>query len=125
MLIKNDKVIYSYFIFLAGNITTNGMFDYESVQKYTVTVVVTDGPVDPTERFATLTIEVTDVNELPVIDIPAVVEVNENAKTQIWYQHTNTDPEGDTVTYSLACNPASCPFTIDAATGKVKLGSTI
>ena len=91
------------------------MFDYEGWANFQVTVTATDGT---TPKFAILTIEVTDVNEVPAIDIPSPVQVLENEPAGIWYRQDNFDPEGDTVAYSLACMPATCPFILDPVTGR-------
>ena len=101
---------------LTGQIKTKGPLDYESPADtggnnvYELTVQVSDGKdengnIDTTvDGTIALTITVTDVNEPPEFDSSAVdLEIAENTatNTNMGDQIVATDPESDTLTYSL------------------------
>ena len=108
-----------------GQIKTKAELDFETTPSYTVTVSVSDGrandgtsenPPVP-DNSITVTIDVTNVNEPPqfTADASATETVAENtaADTNIGSPYTATDPENDTVTYSLGGTDAAS-FEIDA-----------
>ena len=112
-----------------GQLKTKTVFDYETgTRTYTVTVSVTDGLDDYSSQdeavddTIAVTITVTDVNEAPTFDTSntATREVAENTATDtdIGSPFTATDPERDTLTYSLGGTDAAS-FAIDA-NGKLK-----
>ena len=111
-------------------VATSSELDHESTPSYTIKLTVNDGQQNSAE--ADITIKVDDVNESPVINSDSVTEVsvaeNINHETYIIYQATATDsddtplatdPEGDTLTYSLAGEDADL-FTIGTSDGIVK-----
>ena len=115
-----------------GQIKTKSELDYETTQSYSVTVSVTDGigdqgnaetPGSETEDDSIgVTINVTDVNEKPQFadDAPITQEVAENtpAQTNIGTAYTATDPERDTLTYTLDTGDGAS-FEIDSV-GQIK-----
>ena len=118
-----------------GQIKVKDALDYEGgTTSYSVTVSVHDGKDvvgnADTAEDATIdvTIEVTDVNEPPAFDAnaDAELEVAENtaADTSIGNAFTATDPENDTLTYSLDDSDGAS-FAIDTATGQVKTKSDL
>ncbi|HEX7151336.1 MAG TPA: cadherin domain-containing protein [Thermoanaerobaculia bacterium] len=86
--------------------------DADSNNQYLVQVTATDGTTPVNQ---TITVTVTDVNEAPEFtsaDNPSVVEGN-TAVTTV----TTTDPEGNTVTYSITGGADQALFSINASTG--------
>ena len=116
-----------------GQIKTKNELDYETTQSYSVIVSVTDGigdqgnaetPGSETEDDSIgVTINVTDVNEKPQFadDAPITQEVAENtpAQTNIGTAYTATDPERDTLTYTLDTGDGAS-FAIGDATGQLE-----
>jgi hypothetical protein len=86
--------------------------DADSNNTYVVQVTATDGtnPIDQT-----ITITVTGVNEAPSFTSPNTADVAEN--TTAVHTVTTTDPEGNTVLYSVSGGADMLKFTIDANTG--------
>jgi gliding motility-associated-like protein len=84
---------------------------------YIVTVIASDNQSQPLTATQTITITVTDVNEgAPGFTSPANVSVDENQTSALTV--SATDPEGNTVTYSLqAGTDDNDLFTIDSSTG--------
>ncbi|RKR03730.1 cadherin domain-containing protein [Maricaulis maris] len=82
---------------------------------YDFTVVASDGTLTDTQAVS---ITVTDVDEAnaPVFSSAASQSVSENQTSA--YVATATDPQGDTVSYSIS-GTDSALFSIDAATGEV------
>ena len=117
----------------SGQITVanSSALNYESDSpSYTLTLTVSDGIAKSAEQK--VIIDVNDVNESPVINSTSVTKVsvaeNINHETYIVYQATATgtsdaplatDPEGDTLTYSLAGEDAAL-FTIDSSHGIIR-----
>ena len=108
-----------------GQLETKGDLDHETKDTYTVTVSVTDGldeyskadTAEEDDDSITVTINVTDVNEPPVFadDARTALEVTENTapNKNIGSPYIATDPENDTVTYSLGGTDVAS-FEIDA-----------
>ena len=99
-----------------GEITTTTALDYEAAAQYVLTVVVSDGSLTDT---ATITVDVTNVNEAPVAN-GASGNVNEDAVVGTTVATvTSTDPDaGDSATYAItAGNDGS--FAIDSSTGVI------
>jgi Peptidase M10 serralysin C terminal/Cadherin domain/Bacterial pre-peptidase C-terminal domain len=82
---------------------------------YSVVVRANDGNTTTTQ---TVLVTVNDVNESPTITSAAAVSVDENTAGTV-YTATATDPEGDTLSFSLSGADAAL-FVIDAATGAVR-----
>ncbi len=111
----------------SGQITVDAddSLDFENTPSYTLTLGVkdnidADGNADDTEGYddtIAVTITVTDVNEAPIFAVtgPAERTVPENspADTLIGRPVTATDPEGDTLAYSLI-GSGSNNFAVDA-----------
>ena len=104
----------------SGQIKTKSDLDYETTPSYSVTVSVTDSKDDagntesnPTEDATVdVTINVTDINEGPVFSdtAPTTLSIDENTATDTDITDglfTATDPESDTLTYSLGGTDAA------------------
>ena len=106
----------------AGQISTTAgaSFDHETTPSYMLTVTAKDGLGGRTEHA--LTIEIGDVNEPPAFpDAPYARSFDENtaANANVGAPVAATDPDGDTITYTLGGTDASS-FTIDSASGQIK-----
>jgi hypothetical protein len=105
-----------------GNITLDGTLDYEGTQSYELTVFASDGLFTVPK---TVTVTVTDANEAP--SVSAAVAFNsfqENTAVGTTIATTTgTDPESDTISYSLS-GTGSDKFSVDAE-GKITLASSL
>ena len=118
----------------SGQITVKSgtNLDYETKTSYSVTVTATAAvaqvqsqsltPNAPGSYVIPVTINVTDVNELPSFDdgtsTTRSIAENSAAGTNIGAAVTATDPESDALTYSLTGTDAS-KFAIGASTGQI------
>lgn len=102
-----------------GEVTINASPDFEADGTYNFTVTANDGNGGTDTQDVVLTVN--DLNEAPVITSGATATVPENAPTTtVVYDAEATDPDGDTLTYSLT-GPDAALFTIDPVTGEVRL----
>ena len=107
-----------------GAVTFNGSPDFENPgdantdNAYEITIRVSDGTAN-TDQTVTITVE--NVNEAPEITSGTTASQAENA-TDVVYTATATDPESDTVTFSLSGDDAAL-FVIDANTGEVRFAA--
>ena len=112
------------------SVATSSELDHESTPSYTIKLIVNDGQQASAET--NITINVNDVNESPVINSASATEVsvaeNIDHEAYIVYRATATssddtplatDPEGDTLTYSLS-GEDNASFTIDPSDGIIK-----
>ncbi|SHK48895.1 Metallo-peptidase family M12 [Rubritalea squalenifaciens DSM 18772] len=99
-----------------GEITTAAPLDFESASQHVLTVTVSDGELSDT---ATVTIDVTDVNEAPVIaDASGVVSEDVEIGTYVATVAATDQDAGDSVSYAITGgNDGS--FAIDSATGVI------
>ena len=95
-----------------GQLKTKAALDKETKDTYTVTVLVHDGYPDNTvDDTITVTINVTDSNEPPVLTGQSTVNYPENGYAPV-HTYTATDPEGAKIDWSLKGDDAS-EFSID------------
>ena len=87
--------------------------DADSDGVYDITVSVTDGDLNDSENVS---ITVTNVNEAPTITSASAFNAAQNQTSA--FTAAATDPESDTITYSLTGTDAAL-FNIDANTGEV------
>ena len=102
-----------------GQLKTKSPLDYEEKSAYAVTITVSDGEL--TDTIA-VTISILDVNEAPVFaidNITRAIAENTAADTNIGAAITASDPDGDTLSYSLGGEDATA-FAIDSTTGQLK-----
>ena len=108
-----------------GQLKTKETLDYETKNSYSITVTVSDGSL--TDTIAG-TINITDANEAPVFtegnattrSVAENLEVGVNIGTAI----AATDPDGNTLTYTLG-GPDAASFDIDSSTGQLKTKTTL
>ena len=99
--------------------------DYETKNAYTVTLTVSDGQLTATIN---ITINVSDVNEAPTFtdgdSITREIAENTSAGENIGTVVTATDPDNDTLTYSLGGTDASA-FALESTTGQLRTSSAL
>ena len=105
-----------------GQLQTSAALDYETQNEYTVSVFVSDGSGGT--GSITVTISVTNVNEVPTFTDGTTTTRNviENAATgtNVGIPVAATDPDtGDTLTYRLGGTDATS-FSLDTATGQLQ-----
>ena len=109
----------------AGRLTTAEVLDFENNATHTIRVLVSD------ELNATMegnfTVTVTNVEETPIITFgggaaTAVSNVSENQRSAA--SVAATEPDGQTLTYSITGGLDAALFTIDALTGELSFVST-
>ena len=110
-----------------GRIKTKTALDYETKNSYNVTLTVSDGLATD---IIVVTINVTDVHEnrAPVFtegnSATRTVAENTTAGTNIGNALTATDPDNDTLIYSLGGQDASA-FGIDTTTGQLRTNAAL
>ncbi len=90
--------------------------DFETKNSYTFTAHASDGVADTTQN---ITVTITDVAEgsAPVITTPSTASVDENQKSAIDVDATDSD--GDTIVYSIEGGADGDAFDINSTTGVV------
>ncbi len=103
------------------SVAASAMLDYETTPSYAVNIKADAG--DEYIHFIGVTINLTDVAEPPAFDGEAVRQVAENsaAGAAVGAPVTATDPEDDTLTYSLTGSDA---FIIDVDTGQISVAES-
>ena len=103
-----------------GQLKTKAALNYETKNSYAVTLTVSDGKLND---VITVTINVSNINEAPTFTDGSSItrEIAENTASgeNIGAVITATDPDNDTLTYSLGGTDASA-FGIDTTTGQMK-----
>lgn len=128
--IDNDALAYSIVsgnddgIFaineLTGEITiaNNQAIDFETASSHSLQIAVSDGQAITT---AVATIDVTNVNEAPVVAAIQTSIVESIAAGSVLAQVNAIDPDGDALTYAITSGNEQQLFEIDAQTGEIKL----
>lgn len=106
-----------------GRITVTDMtnLNFESASSYTLTLSVTDGATTPAVQ--SITINVIDQNEAPVLNATFPFSVNENTAngTLIGTVSGSDTDVGDVLRYAIASSGPVAPFSIDATTGEIRI----
>ncbi|ELP30330.1 protein containing Cadherin domain protein [Rhodopirellula baltica SWK14] len=104
----------------SGNITVNGPLDFETASTYSLSVLATDD--DGATDLATVTVNVGDVNDAPVVpDLQAFTVAENTAGGTVVGTILATDEDaGQSLSYSLAGAGVS-DFTIDPSSGVVSV----
>ena len=103
-----------------GEITLNQAVDFETTNSYTIDIEVTDNQTPALTDTQTLTINITDLNEQPVLAPLAPIAIAENtAPNTILGQATATDDDNDTLTYAITGGTGLNVFDIDPDTGEI------
>ncbi|QDT39253.1 Cadherin domain protein [Stratiformator vulcanicus] len=104
-----------------GIVSLTGTLDFESRQRFDLTIRAASGGGSSTN---VLTILVGDVNEAPTFISGDSVQIAEDAAigTAVWTAEAD-DPEGLALQYSIVTQSAPNAFLIDAATGVVEVAA--
>ncbi|XP_039297705.1 cadherin-99C isoform X1 [Nilaparvata lugens] len=106
----------------SGEINTKVALDYESQKEYRFVVTAKDGAPDPRIATATVTVQVTDIeDEVPIFHMPTYeASVPENVPDYVVTQVKADDPDTvKQVTYIIKQGPTDL-FSIDAKTGVIR-----
>jgi hypothetical protein len=106
-------------------VTNSAALNFEAVTALTLTVQAKDDYGTPLSSSATITIELNDVNEAPVISTTALA-VNENASVGTSVGTVlATDVDGNGISYSIAGGNTGGAFVISQTTGEITVASSI
>jgi len=99
--------------------------DFETTPSFGLTVQVTDNGSPTLSDTATVTINLTDVNETPVVNNQALGPLAENsADGTVVGTVTASDPDaGQTLTYAITGGNTGGAFTINSSTGQITVAS--
>jgi hypothetical protein len=109
-----------------GAITVAAPLDFETTPTYTLTVTVTDNGSPPLSGSAPITINLTDVNEAPVVD-PATFTLAENSVdgTAVGTVTFDDVDAGQTHTFAITAGDPGGVFAIDPATGETTVAAPL
>ena len=109
-----------------SKITTKAPLDYETKEDYSVIVTVTD--LEGATDTLAVNIKVTDVDEAPEFTdgdtTTRAIAENVSSGISIGSAVSATDPEGETLTYTLGGTDASS-FSIDSSTGQLQTSADL
>jgi large repetitive protein len=110
-----------------GQITvaTSAAVNFETNPTFSLTVQVMDNGAPPLSGTATITVNLTDVNEAPVVN-PATFTLPENSPNGTTVGTvTATDPDaGQTKTFSITAGNTGGAFAINASTGQLTVANS-
>ena len=111
----------------SGVITVAGGLDYETTTSYTLTVKVSDGSVFSATK--TITINVTDINDLAPTVVDSSFSINENVAsgTSVGTPRA-TDGDGSSTTFSgwtITSGNAAGKFAINSSTGAITTAASV
>ena len=100
-------------------VNNSAALDFEATPVFELKVTATDNGTPNLSATATVRVELTDVNEAPVVS-GGPFDVNENSAGGTFVgQVAATDPEGDDVTFAITQGNVGDAFQIDPATGRI------
>ncbi|NWK55283.1 cadherin domain-containing protein [Verrucomicrobiaceae bacterium N1E253] len=103
-----------------GEITTVAVPDYETVSQYVLTVSVADDGAPVETDTATITVNVTNVNEAPVANATGgSIAENVASGASITTVVANDPDAGDSLSYAITSGNAGGEFAINSGTGEV------
>ncbi len=109
-------------------VVTTAALDFEVNSTFDLLVEVTNDAAIPLGSSATITVDVGDVNEYPVLDdvnFGALFEHSPNGTSVGTITGTDID-NGQTLSYSIiAGNPGGDGFAIDSSTGEITVNNTL
>ncbi|NOY62254.1 MAG: cadherin repeat domain-containing protein [Gammaproteobacteria bacterium] len=104
------------------SVADSSVLDFETVPSYALTIQASDGAL---LSSATITVNVSNVNEAPLIADQVLGNVFEEAPNgTVIDTVVATDPEGDALTYSISSGNESGVFAIDAASGAISVADS-
>ncbi|MGY2132960.1 N,N-dimethylformamidase beta subunit family domain-containing protein [Hymenobacter sp. HD11105] len=107
------------FVIAGSSLNTNAVFDFETKTSYSIRVRATENGNDANSFEKVFAISVTNVNEAPVL--ASIGPKSVTALTLLSFSATATDPESQTLTFSLAGTAANG----STPAGSVPAGATI
>ena len=111
----------------SGVITVAGGLDYETTTSYTLTVKVSDGSVFSATK--TITINVTDINDLAPAVVDSSFSINENVASGTSAGTPRaTDGDGSSTTFSgwtITSGNAAGKFAINSSTGAITTAASV
>jgi hypothetical protein len=109
-----------------GQITVAGALDFETTPNYSLTVSVTDNGNPAATGQATITINLSNVNDAPTVS-PAMFAVAENAATGtvVGTVQAADQDAGTTLTYAILGGNTGNAFAIDPATGEITVNGSL
>ncbi|KAI8511674.1 hypothetical protein Bbelb_107740 [Branchiostoma belcheri] len=109
-------------------LSSSTALDYETKQLHTITFTCTDGGT--LSATGTLDVQVTNVNEPPVISNPStgseIMSIDENASpnTNVYLFAASDEDSGDTLTWTIDSQTPNTQFVLDGATGQVSTATS-
>ena len=109
-----------------GEITVAGAIDYETLDNFVLTVLVTDDGTPSLSDTAAVTVAVNDVNDAPVVNDQAF-NLNENSPlgTVVGTVLASDRDAGQTLAYILTDGNTGNAFAIDHVTGQITVAGTL
>ncbi len=110
-----------------GELTvSNGtMLDYETTPTFNLTIQVQDNGVGNLTAQATITVNLTDVNEVPVIQNQSFTVAENATNGTLAGTVTATDPDnGQTLTFSITSGNTNSAFNINSTTGELTVSNS-
>ncbi|MDZ4689341.1 MAG: cadherin domain-containing protein, partial [Planctomycetaceae bacterium] len=104
-----------------GQITVaSPTLNFEGLNQYNLTVQATDNGAPALFSSATVTVNITNLNEAPTFLQPTTFTISENRPVGHVVGDVNTlDPEGNAVTYSIVVGDPNAQFAISSSTGVI------
>jgi len=107
-------------------VSSGAVLNYEAVQSYTLVVTAADdASPTPAVTTATVTVQINDVNEAPVLaDATRTVPENSPVGTAVGDPVEGTDPDtlsSQSLTYSIVSQSVPNAFRVDALTGQLEV----
>lgn len=109
-----------------GVITVNGALNYEATTSYTLDIRATDNGTGNLYDSETITINVLNLpeNTAPTVNALGPISIAENtANGTVIGTITGSDPESNTLTWSITAGNTDNIFAINAATGAIRVNS--
>jgi len=110
-----------------GQITVanSALLNYESTTRITLTVSVTDSGTPSRSDTATVTINLTNINEAPIVNAQAFTIAENTANGATVGTVAASDPDsGQSRTFSIVSGNTSSAFAINSSTGKITVNSS-
>jgi VCBS repeat-containing protein len=109
-----------------GEITVAGALDYEMQAQHVLGVTVTDNHVPALADTATITINITGVNEAPVAqDAPFAVVENSPAGTAVGTVTAGDPDAGQPLAFTISAGNESGAFAINPGTGEITVAGAL
>lgn len=109
-----------------GEITLVGPVDYELTTSYALVVRVTDSASPALSSTATITVNITDINEAPVPNSPSFTLAENSATGTVVGSISATDVDaGQTLSFAITSGNTSGAFAINAATGQITVAGSL